>query len=439
MKKSLYLLLTTLLISVSSYGQTFLSLPIKATKVLFDAKRNKLLAIVNSLDVNLGNKLIQINTNSGAVENSVVLGSDPTCMALTYDSNYVYVGLDGASQVKRVNLNSFLVDKTIPLGNGSFGPMFAEDVATIKGSPDIVVVSRKFVSVSPRHAGVAAYKNTIKLNNETPTHTGSNILETIYGTDNVVGFNTESTENGFRKMLIDTVTGVQLISTTTNMPLSQQMEFESGYVYSNNGKVVDPNLSVPSVVGTFNLSFSSITCVDANPITNKVFFASIDNSSLQLKSYSLQSYTFLQDTLVSGLFPNTFQLPEVQDLECYGSDGIAVIVSENYFNYKDKRLILFKPKIAVGVKEIVLNDDELSVFPNPTNRYLNINFKTSNVSEVLILDNLGRIVFKDDYLEKNNDLKIIDLKTIPDGVHFIYVRSSTSSNYIVKKLVKFNN
>jgi hypothetical protein len=413
-------------------GQSFLSLSIKANKVLFDSRRNKLLAIVSGLDTQHGNKLIQINPNTGIVENSVFVGSEPSSMAFTFDSNYVYIGLDGASLVKRVNLNSFIVDRTISLGSGSSGALFADDVATIKSTPDIVVVARKYISISPRHAGVVAYKNTTKLNAETPTHTGSTIIETIHGTNFVVGFNTESTESGFRKMLVDTILGVQLISTTTGMPLSLQMEYENGFIYSNYGKVVDPNLSPPIVVGSFLGTVWDEVSVDINTKTNKVFFASTDYSRLELRAYNLQTYAFIKDTLVVGLYPNTFQLPEVKDLECYGNDGIAVIVSENYFNYRDRRLILFRPEIAIGVKENEPFENVVNVFPNPASNHINIESTKERLKEVIVINQLGSIVKSVNNNEINSLKKYIELD-IPNGMYFVKIKLENKE--VIQKLI----
>lgn len=401
-------------------AQSFFSLPIRANKVLYNYKNAKLYATVNGTDSNYGNMLLQINPNTGAVENNIFVGSEPTVMALTQDSNYLYIALDGASFVKRVDLATFSVDKTISLGNGQFGAMFAEDVSCIFSSPNIVVVSRKYTSVSPRHAGVAAYKNTVKLPNETAGHTGSNIIESVAGTNSVVGFNTESTESGVRKMLVDTMNGVQLISTTANMPLSNELEFNDGLFYTNNGKVMDASPASPVIVGSYPFSvFGNATSVAVNKTTNKTFFAAVNSSQLELGCYNKQTFALAGDSTYSNLFPQSFQLPDVFDLECYGSNGIAVIVGENYFSYKDRRLILFKPALAAGIKE---NKQSMavSVYPNPSAGHLHVNLNNNHGDISLrIFDLTGRLLGISEIKSSDGDIQKIDLQHLVNGVYVL--------------------
>ena len=421
-----------LLFSIKSGAQTFYSLPTKANKMKYDKKRSKIYATVSSADANYGNMLIQLDPHTGTVENSVFVGSEPTCLALTNDTNFVYIGLDGASFVKRVNISTFQVDRSISLGNGSSGSMFAEDVACINSTPDVVVVSRKYIMVSPRHAGVAAYKNIVKLTNETPGHTGSNIIEGMVGTDTICGFNTESSENGFRIMRIDTTNGVFLVNTTPNMPFSLDMESNGDLVYSNFGKVVDPSGGTPLVTGTFSLTgswnWTSVEVVDAS---NKTYFCTTNYSQLQLSYFNTQTFAFINDTLISGLYPSSFQSPQVFDMESYNSNGLAVIVGETYPNPNDKRLILFKPLSDVGIHENAL-EDKVNIYPVPARNELFFELGSIGKVKFDLRDLTGRLLVEGEMLNENT-INSVDVSDLLPGVYIIKLEDQNS--FAFKKVI----
>ncbi|MBL7971506.1 MAG: hypothetical protein JNL03_08295, partial [Prolixibacteraceae bacterium] len=337
------------ILSVASYAQNFLSLDLKANKLLYDGKRNKIYATVNSLDVNQGNNVVQINPSTGVIENSVFVGSDPNIMTFTKDTNYLYVALEGASFVKRVNLNNFTVDRSISLGATSNGAMYAQDIATVKLDNDLVVVARKYTSISPVHAGVAAYLRGTKLPSETASHTGSNLIESANDTNFVVGFNIESTEAGMRKMNIDTISGVTLIRNTQNMGVCCNPKFHNGLIYTDNGKIFDPLTSPPSVVGTCVLGSGGQYRVEPDFKKNRIYFCSVENK-LKIIHFNLQTLAYVGNMLVSDTYPNDFQSPETEDVIRFGENGLAVIIGQGYFfSNKDKRVVLLKMDVLAGV------------------------------------------------------------------------------------------
>ena len=115
---------------IPASAQDIITVKLIANKLMFHPGRDKIFALVNSRDSLHGNSFVQINPWTGTIERSLFVGSEPTTMDMTKDSNYVYIGLDGASFVKRVNLDSFVVDRSINLGSDINGPYIATDVAT---------------------------------------------------------------------------------------------------------------------------------------------------------------------------------------------------------------------------------------------------------------------------------------------------------------------
>ena len=71
----------------------------------------------------------------------------------------MYVSLEGAGAVRRVDLKTQTADLQFPLGRDESGIFYAEDLATIPGQPLDVVVTRR--TSSP--VGLAEYSDGVKL------------------------------------------------------------------------------------------------------------------------------------------------------------------------------------------------------------------------------------------------------------------------------------
>jgi hypothetical protein len=372
-------------------GQSLITLELRANKLLYDGKRDKVYAAVNSSDVNYGNSLVQINPYSGTIENSVFVGSEPVCMDITKDTDYVYIGLGGASTVKRVNLNSFLVDQNIPLGTGSFGPRYAEDVATVRLTPDLVVVSLKRLNVSPRHDGVAAFLRGVQLPGMTPDHTGSNVIESANDTDLVFGYNNESTEYGFRRMQIDSVFGVTLYDVNTHMSLGNDFEFADGLLYSDKGNVLNPFAAPPAFSGTFSNILPNST-VETDPVNSETFFSCF-GLGLTISSYHAQTFSLAGSIVLDSAVPAGFHSPQSADMIRYGERGLAMIIRENNVTPQDRRVILYESCFVKPGPDLVVRAElaDSIIYENDTSELVIrvTNAGNSPSSFISILDTLN--------------------------------------------------
>ncbi len=97
-------------------GNNIITLPYITNDIQYSKVRDKLYAIVDAIDPEFGNQLIEINVLTGAAERSQFVGSQPALMRLTTDENYAWISFRGTPYIKRVDLNSFVVDKEVYLG-----------------------------------------------------------------------------------------------------------------------------------------------------------------------------------------------------------------------------------------------------------------------------------------------------------------------------------
>lgn len=343
-----------------SDAQTVRSIPARANKLLFDQKRHKLYATVKSTDASYPNCLIKIDPITAMVEDTLYVGSDPTCMDITKDTNYIYVGLNGASFIKRVDLNSFQVDQTIALGSSiTYGPLYAADIAASSFSSDIVIVSRKRTSVTPTFEDVVAFKKGVLLPARVSSST-CDVIESEKDTNLVFGFNTTSTSNTFSILRLDSAQGMYSQKVIQSCGLAADIKLKGHLVYSNNGKTFDPYLPTPTVIGQYVFSgpFASDNGIEADIPNNRVYMTSLDNGFV-ITSYNLPTFSVYKTAIVTKAYPPNYQLPDVFGIEAYGPRGIAVIVRENYFNNQNGVIVLYESCLPAPGADVNVKADSI--------------------------------------------------------------------------------
>lgn len=82
--------------------------------------------------------------------------------------------------------------------------------------------------------------------------------------------------------------------------------------------------------------------------------------------------------------------------------------------------------IITDNKEGKTSEDNFTLFPNPANDVLNINFNVETiVTKIEILNNLGQLIREEEIVLKNN---YIDIKDLPEGVYLLCIKNSNSEN-----------
>jgi hypothetical protein len=101
-------------------------------------------SVPSSAGAPYGNSVVSVDPATGALGTPIQVGSEPDKMALTSDGNYLWVGLDGASAVRKVNLATGTAGLQFALG-GNTGvyqnPGTALALVALPGATDSVVVS----------------------------------------------------------------------------------------------------------------------------------------------------------------------------------------------------------------------------------------------------------------------------------------------------------
>lgn len=279
----------------ASAGAVYISvtrIDLPTNDLIYDPVRGKIYASTPSTAGTYGNQIVPIDVPTGTLGSPTYVGSEPNRLAISDDGQYLYVGLDGAGAVRRVNLTSQTPDIQFSLGSNYCGIFRAEDMVVLAGNPSTVAVSRRNTGCSPRHEGVVIYDNGVARPTSTPGHTGSNVIEPSASPDILYGYNNETTEFGFRIMSVDS-SGVKVTSVNQGLisGFGTDIRFDNGLVYATSGRVINP--STLTLVGTYNAS--GPVCPDSP--AGRVYFLS-NYGSIRLRIFDQSTFVYLGEVTI---------------------------------------------------------------------------------------------------------------------------------------------
>lgn len=385
-----------------------------ANDLVYDSVTNKIYASIPSENGSNGNSIGIINPTTYLLENTIFIGSEPTVLAISDNGQYIYAGFTGTSTIRRFDIATQTAGLQFGLGSDpSFGAYYAQDIEVMPGNPTTIAVSRRRPSVSPTHGGVAIYDNNVMRPTTTPGHSGSNRFE-FTDANSLVGYNTESTEYGLRKLSVN-ASGVTNVS-VTSVPLtgsgySIDFIYKNNSIYATNGSVVDVS-SAPFVSGQFaNVSGPVVY----DNYYNRVCFASYDwSGNITFKRFNPNTF-LLFDSL-----PITQAIGNVKSLITCGNGCYA-------FNTTDGKVIIINDS-TLDLPGFV-EKNRVSIYPNPTADYLYIQ-SDLEIKEIQISDVNGRII-------NNLDLAAnkMNLSTLQTGIYFAKIRD-VNGNVTTEKIIK---
>lgn len=231
----------------------FMELPGIASDVIFDPIRNQLYATVPGTEPD-GNSIVVIDPVTGDLGPRLFVGSNPNQLALADDGVTLYVGLEGARAIARVDLSSFTVVETFSLGDDP-----AEDIAVRPGHPDTIAVS--YLSPGGAADGVTLFVDGVKQTRQgsiADTLAFSADGNTLYAQLNVAvprtltAYSIEA--DGLHK-------GVEFQEEIRSV---NQILWVDGLIYRDDGLVLDAATLMP--VGDFSTEGSVLPLVEADRV-----------------------------------------------------------------------------------------------------------------------------------------------------------------------------
>ena len=151
-----------------------------------------------------------------------------------------------------------------------------------------------------------------------------------------------------------------------------------------------------------------------------------NNGSFELYTGSFSGQTYVFDNIDNNLF-GTFDSLTILNLKEGGKNMIAIKDINNdqkpdllIGNYSGG-LSFFSSDSSIVSHNSFSSINELNIYPNPTNRFLNIDNKASG--ELLIINSLGKTILRK---EKSSQKITLDLKEIDSGLYLIKIEGHTT-------------
>lgn len=174
-------------------GVLFLTVPVCANINIFDfpindliysKKHNKIFGVVGCMHKEYGNCLVQLNAETGNVEKSLFVGSNPNKVKLTTDEDYVYIAFESIGFIKRISLYEFIIDQEIFLGpvlstTGLKSTILSNDFVIIPNTNNTIVVCRHTEYSNSDFIDLVMYKDGILQPKTIPNWISPEITPTI--------------------------------------------------------------------------------------------------------------------------------------------------------------------------------------------------------------------------------------------------------------------
>jgi hypothetical protein len=296
-----------------------------------------------------GNSVASIDPLTGQLGVPIPVGSEPDQLALTSDGTALWVALNGASAVRKVDLVAGVAGMQFPVVQEQEGRAAAA-LAALPGAPNSVVVSTVNGNIGQALAiydsGVIRgqpVQATIHTFNPWALLVDGSKSE-IYAAGGDYEFSSLTNYNTYTY----NASGLTLkASSTTTLPYAKQLldeiEIVNGRLYTDLGQVADPETG--AVLGNFYSSGTVVaqgsTTVDANLglafVLKSIEFGPLDQ--FQLQSFHLSDFTATSSPQITIYNPDT--LPDYiyygatgNRLTRWGADGLALRAPHGFISLR---------------------------------------------------------------------------------------------------------
>jgi hypothetical protein len=292
----------------------------------YDPIHNRIYSGFGSLDV--------IDPATATVTQSVPVS--PFVMSkisLTDDGQYAYTS--SGDVVARVNLTTLATEAMFSLGSHStFGTRYVDDVAAVPGSPHSVVVTGKYLGVSPHYGGMAIYDDGIPRPDTPPEYRIMNKVtfgpdaSTLYGWDSETG-------GGSLQLMSIVPTGIAVTTPFDGWSPGLNAVYANGKFLNPTGFVFDA--ATDTVLG--QLSTAGPCAIEADGTRGYIL------SGTHILKYNLSTMQFMGSINVPDMTGGT-------QIIRFGNDGFAV--RSDYFIYVINSTLVPEPAPAAVLLALML-------------------------------------------------------------------------------------
>lgn len=328
-----------------------LLIQLPARQLVYDGARDVIYASTPASNRLGGNLIAVIDPAAGALKACFAAGSEPDQLALSDDSRYLQVGLDGAMGVGCLDLASN-VGYTFALTTNDI--CWAQSLAVQPGHPQTVAASLgsyNFASGYP--STVVAYDSGV-----TRMATGGPAQGLTFSADGstLFGCVAPGTSWSFERMTLGPQ-GFTTVSVPGFTTVPGNLRFSNGRLYSGSGQVVDPNTG--ALLGSMGLS--GPLAIDGPG--GRAFYLAQSGSTWQIQAYNLATLQPAGTQAVLKVSGTPASL-----IRC-GQDRLAFLTSASQVFILHSPLVATNPlpPADLALSQVVTQDFTV---PAPTLRFL---------------------------------------------------------------------
>jgi len=336
-----------------TYPAKVTTLDLPANEIVWDPYAQRIYASLPSSYGSNGNTIAVVNPYTGKVLKYYFAGSEPNQLALSNDSKYLYVGLNGNGSVQRLILPGFTPDIDVPLTGNGFGESVAASLGVSPSDNHTFAVAEGSVGCCGSY-GLYFYKDSTELANSI-----------TYPQISDVAFATGSTLYGYYSGTVSDVAvdsnGGTLGEQWNGLVQGSAIAYADGLIYGNGGQVLSP--STGYLVGTYDLiggcCYNNVQIVP-DPAVDRLF--AVGNtpffSSFGITAYDLQKFTPIAAADLSQFSGSTASPAFLH----WGNNGLASVVTPGCCGNNPPQVIIVQSPamFATGSKDPVPNAQSLT-------------------------------------------------------------------------------
>jgi hypothetical protein len=278
------------------------------------------------------NQVCIFNPTTAAIVNCQAAGSEPDVLAISDDSQFLYVGEDGTGSVQRFILPGLVPDISYSLGNYENGaPYYALDLQVAPGAPHTTAVTKGVLDLDPAaDGGITIFDDATARPDSVqgwgPTDDSYDSLQWGSDATELYAADTEVVSNGFDYYTLTvSPSGVALDQDFPNVfwnPGRIHYDSTNGLIYSEDGfHVLDPSTGLP--VGIFDSGGAPM--VPDSTLNTAFFlvqlFAQIESNNYTIEFFDMTSFVPVTEIPFSTV-PNGFV--QFKRFVRWGTNGLAV-------------------------------------------------------------------------------------------------------------------
>ena len=289
-------------------------LSLAARDIAYSTNSGRLWAVIGAEDSGYANSLVEVEPYSGTVTASYPVVPDPTRMEQTENGQYFYMVISNATAVRQFDLNTRQTIRTmVPAGDPpSCVPAYVQDLATVTGNPNLVVLANRFSGCS--YGEIRLFDNGMPRPIAIPQY--ADPQQTDLETSGVSGLLYAMQDYAFSRLQV-TAVGITLQSAQGLFTSTTKFKAVGSLVYASSGEVIDPQAfqilgNYPGMSGQGNL-------VEVDPVAQRTLFLSGQAYpySHVIRAYDQRSLLPVESLNLAGIQSGAGRFLR------YGSNGLA--------------------------------------------------------------------------------------------------------------------